>query len=292
VFLTDLRGGEIAASELPLRMDLAELLTTFGLRVGAERAVAAAVAVLGPDSVADCLPLLQPIALNRSTRTTLRRLGKERSRRERQAVLDASRAYREAGGELPEGADRRAVRAVRHTEKQIMDEALEKAREPDLLSEIRQQVLLIRPQAPIEPTRLERIKPRTLVSIIAGVFAVYFLASQLIHIDFHQVIERAEWGWVAVAAVFASLTYFAAAVSLLGFVPEKVSYPRTVLAQVAGSFVKLVAPAAIGGVALNTRYLQRAGVRPGHAVASVGANQLFGLGAHITLLLTFAYLTG
>ena len=66
--------------------------------------------------------------------------------------------------------------------------------------------------------------------------------------------------------------------SLLGFVPERVPFGRTVLAQVAGSFVKLVAPAAVGGVALNTRFLQRAGVRPGLAVASVGASQLVGLG--------------
>ncbi|GAA1904190.1 lysylphosphatidylglycerol synthase domain-containing protein [Streptomyces sodiiphilus] len=292
VFLTDLRNGEIAAGDLLLRMDNAQLLATFGLRVGAERAVAAAVAVLGPDAVADSLPLLQPIALSRSTRTTLRRLGKERSQRERQAVLDATRAYREAGGSLPPGADRKAVRAAKHAEKQVMEEALENAREPDLLSEIRQQVLLIRPQAPIEPARLERIRPRTLVSIIAGVFAVYFLMSQLVHIDFHDVVDRADWGWALAAGAFATLTYFAAAVSLLGFVPEKVSYLRTVLAQVAGSFVKLVAPAAIGGVALNARYLQRSGVRPGHAVASVGANQLFGLGAHVSLLLTFAYLTG
>ena len=56
--------------------------------------------------------------------------------------------------------------------------------------------------------------------------------------------------------------------------------------------MKLVAPAAVGGVALNTRFLQRAGVRPGLAVASVGASQLFGLGSHILLLLTFGYLTG
>ncbi|WP_229858491.1 lysylphosphatidylglycerol synthase transmembrane domain-containing protein, partial [Streptomyces anandii] len=77
-----------------------------------------------------------------------------------------------------------------------------------------------------------------------------------------------------------------------GFVPERVPFVRTVAAQVAGSFVKIVAPAAVGGVALNTRFLQRAGVRPGLAVASVGASQLFGLGCHILMLLSFGYLTG
>ncbi len=90
VILTDLRGGEIAAGDLLLRMDIAQLLTTLGLRVGAERTVASAVGVLGPDAIADCLPLLQPIALTRSTGATLKLAG-ERAQRERDAVLDASR---------------------------------------------------------------------------------------------------------------------------------------------------------------------------------------------------------
>ncbi|WP_346070391.1 lysylphosphatidylglycerol synthase transmembrane domain-containing protein [Streptomyces cheonanensis] len=292
VYLTNLRGGEIAAGDIPLRMDVAQLLTTFGLRVGAERAVASAVAVLGPDAVADSLPMLQPIAMSRTTRTTLRQLGKERAARERQAVLDAVRAYREARGTLPEDADRKTVKAAKQAEKQVMEQALEDSKEPDLLSLIRQQVLRVRPEAAIEPARMERVRPRTLVSFIAAAFAGYFLITQLAELKIDQVIDNANWWWVIAAACFSALTYFSAAVSLLGFVPEKVPYLRTVVAQVAGSFVKLVAPAAIGGVALNTRYLQRQGLRPGHAVASVGASQLFGLGSHITLLLTFGYLTG
>ncbi|WP_154693925.1 hypothetical protein, partial [Streptomyces afghaniensis] len=48
VILTDLRVGEIAAGDLLLRMDTSQLLVTLGLRVGAERAVASAVEVLGP----------------------------------------------------------------------------------------------------------------------------------------------------------------------------------------------------------------------------------------------------
>ena len=96
VILTDLRGGEIAAGDLLLRMDVAQLVTTLGLRVGAERAVASAVGVLGPDAVADCLPMLQPIALTRSTRATLRRLARERAQREREAVLEASQQAKQA----------------------------------------------------------------------------------------------------------------------------------------------------------------------------------------------------
>ncbi|MCQ0023794.1 flippase-like domain-containing protein [Streptomyces somaliensis DSM 40738] len=295
VVVTDLRGGEIAAGDLVLRMDIAQLLTTLGLRVGAERAVAAAVEVLGPDKVADCLPLLQPIALSRSSRATLRRLARERSQREREAVLKASEAAKRARLEASSGTDprtgRRAVRAEKQAEKRALEDALHGAREEDLLAQIRRQVLRIRPQAPVEPVRLERIRPRTLISLIAGAVAAYFLLSQIASIPL-STIGEADWAWVAAALACSALSYVAAAMSLLGFVPERVPFPRTVVAQVAGSFVKIVAPAAVGGVALNTRFLQRAGVRPGLAVASVGASQLFGLGAHVLLLLAFGYLTG
>nr|WP_246430485.1 lysylphosphatidylglycerol synthase transmembrane domain-containing protein [Streptomyces rectiverticillatus] len=294
VVLTDLRGGEIAAGDVVLRMDVAQLLVTLGLRVGAERAVATGVAVLGPDAVADSLPLLQSIALTRTSRATLRQLARERAQREREKVLEAASAAKEAktAAAEEEVSGRKALKAERQAEKRAIDEALEEAREEDLLAQIRRQVLLIRPQAPIEPVRLERIKPRTLISFVAGAFAAYFLLSQLTHVQFGDLVDKAEWPWVAVAVAFQALTYVAAALSLLGFVPEKVGFARTVLAQVAGSFVKLVAPAAVGGVALNTRFLQRSGVRPGLAVASVGASQLFGLACHIMLLLSFGYVTG
>ncbi|MER6289993.1 flippase-like domain-containing protein [Streptomyces sviceus] len=300
VILTDLRGGEIAASTLLLRMDVAQLVTTLGLLAGAERAVASAVSILGPDTVADCLPMLQPIALTRSTRATLRRLARERAQREREAVLEASQQAKQARlEEAPEDArpvlekpDKKTVKAEARAEKRAIDEAIEESREEDLLTQIRHQVLLIRPQAPVEPARLERVKPRTLISFIAGAIGAYFLLTQLTHIEFGPLIENAEWGWVAAAVLFSACSYFAAAMALLGFVPERVGFLRTVAAQVAGSFVKIVAPAAVGGVALNTRFLQRQGVRPGLAVASVGASQLFGLGCHILMLLSFGYLTG
>jgi uncharacterized protein (TIRG00374 family) len=300
VVLTDLRGGEIAASTLLLRMDVAQLVTTLGLLAGAERAVASAVSILGPDAVADCLPMLQPIALTRSTRATLRRLARERAQREREAVLHASQQAKQArleeaptdAGPVLEKPDKRAVKAEARAEKRAIDEAIEEAREEDLLTQIRHQVLLIRPQAPVEPARLERVKPRTLISFIAGAIGAYFLLTQLTHIEFGPLVANAEWGWVAAAVLFSACSYFAAAMALLGFVPERVGFLRTVAAQVAGSFVKIVAPAAVGGVALNTRFLQRQGVRPGLAVASVGASQLFGLGCHILMLLSFGYLTG
>jgi uncharacterized membrane protein YbhN (UPF0104 family) len=88
------------------------------------------------------------------------------------------------------------------------------------------------------------------------------------------------------------LTYVGAAWSLSGWVLERLRLGRTFITQVACSFVSLVTPAAVGGAALNVRYLRRAGVAPADAVASVGVSQVIALGLHLTLLAIFATLTG
>ncbi|MFJ2033935.1 YbhN family protein [Streptosporangium sp. NPDC087985] len=236
VILMDARSGEIAAGDLLLRLDIAQLLTYLSLRVGAERAVRAAAGVAGPNVLAGALPLLQRIALTRETRAAL-------------------------------------------------------SKDKELLTEIRERIVELTPKVEVDEVRLERFRPRTLITIIASAFAAYFLVYYVTQINLNM-ISSAKWSWTGVALVAAMMSYVAAALVLRGFVPEKLPLGRTVLVQFAGSFVKLVAPAAVSGVAINTRYLQKRGIPPGQAVASVGASQLIGLGFHITLLLLFAYITG
>jgi len=62
--------------------------------------------------------------------------------------------------------------------------------------------------------------------------------------------------------------------------------------QVAGSFVTLVTPAAVGGAALNIRYLQRKKVPAPVAAASVGLAQVVAFVMHISLLVVFAAIAG
>lgn len=237
VYLVDARSGEIAAGDLLLRLDIAQLLAYLGTRVGAERSVGAAAKVLGENTLAGAMPLLQRIALSRDTRTAARR-------------------------------DRK------------------------LLPAIREQIVALKPQVEVEEVRLERFRPRTLVTIIVSALGAYLLLTQLSRVNLITVLTTANWAWSGVALVAGALSYVAAAILLRGFVPEPLPLGRTVLAQLAASFVKLVAPAAVGGVALNTRYLQKRGVPPAAAVTSVGASQLIGLAMHIMLLLLFGYLTG
>jgi glycosyltransferase 2 family protein len=62
--------------------------------------------------------------------------------------------------------------------------------------------------------------------------------------------------------------------------------------QLASSFVTLVTPAAVGGVALNVRYLQRRKIPAPVAVASIGLSQVVALVLHLLLLVVFGALTG
>jgi uncharacterized membrane protein YbhN (UPF0104 family) len=66
----------------------------------------------------------------------------------------------------------------------------------------------------------------------------------------------------------------------------------TFLAQVGTSFTGLIGPAGIGGMALNTRYLQKVGIDGPVAVTSVGLNAVAGFAAHILLLVVFLVWAG
>lgn len=237
VVLMDARSGEIAAGDLLLRLDIAQLLTYLALRVGPERSVAAAVAILGADALAGALPLLQRIALTRETRAAV-------------------------------------------------------SKNKELLPALREQIVALKPQVEVEEVRLERFKPQTLITIIASAFAAYIVLSQFTKINIVEVVTTAKWSWAGLALIASGVSFLAAAFMIRGFVAAPLPLGRTVLVQFASSFVKLVAPAAVGGVAINTRYLQKRGIPPTLALASVGASQLVGLVFHISLLLLFAYVTG
>ncbi|MBX9246800.1 flippase-like domain-containing protein [Actinotalea ferrariae] len=72
VLLTGWESGDVASSELARRMDIAQMLALLALRVGAERAVGSAARVFTDEDLATIGPLLQAIALPRSTRDEAR----------------------------------------------------------------------------------------------------------------------------------------------------------------------------------------------------------------------------
>jgi glycosyltransferase 2 family protein len=237
VMLLDPGNGDVAASDLQLRLDLAQLLAELALLVGPERAARSGRQKLSEEELAAVAPLIQPVVLHRSTRAATRR---------HKDVLPALRKLLRPAVLGPETA----------------------------------------------PVQLERIRLRTLVTLVAAVFAAYLLAVDLTKTSFSHVLRHADWRWTAVAVVLSALTYVGATWQLSGFVLEHLRPVRTFLAEVACSFVTLVTPAAVGGAALNVRYLRKADVAPADAVASVGVAQVIALVLHLILLVIFAALTG
>jgi glycosyltransferase 2 family protein len=67
LWIIDFGFSELAASDRLLRADVAELLAATAVVVGPQRAVKAAVGVLGPEAVGDSMSMLQPLALAGAT---------------------------------------------------------------------------------------------------------------------------------------------------------------------------------------------------------------------------------
>jgi undecaprenyl-diphosphatase len=72
VMLIDFGFAELAASDLLLATDLAELVSSLSTAVGTERAVAGAHAAVGPDALRTALPRLRLGFLSGATRTALK----------------------------------------------------------------------------------------------------------------------------------------------------------------------------------------------------------------------------
>jgi uncharacterized membrane protein YbhN (UPF0104 family) len=70
-WMIDFGFAEIAATDQMLDTDVAELLSSTALKVGVQRAVDAAVAVIGKPAVARAAPRIQPLALSTATRKSL-----------------------------------------------------------------------------------------------------------------------------------------------------------------------------------------------------------------------------
>jgi glycosyltransferase 2 family protein len=140
------------------------------------------------------------------------------------------------------------------------------------------------PDAP----RLERVRPRTLLTIVALGVALWVLLPQISQQqDLWSQLTGAHLGWVAGVGAVAAASYVAATFGLLGAVPSAIPFAPTLAAQVANSFTNRITPAGVGGMALNTRYLARVGTGTAAAATSVGVSATAGVVVH-TVLSVFA----
>jgi uncharacterized membrane protein YbhN (UPF0104 family) len=137
--------------------------------------------------------------------------------------------------------------------------------------------------------RLDRVRPRTVVTIAALAGAFYFLLPQLANFDESaEAASRANWWWLGPMIVGAAATIAFAALAFVASVREPIAYLAALRMQLASSFASRIAPANTGSLAIGVRFLQRSGLQPGPAAAAVGLCALAGFVVH--LLLTGAFL--
>jgi hypothetical protein len=97
-------------------------------------------------------------------------------------------------------------------------------------------------------------------------------------------VEDANGAWMAMILLLSSATYLMGSIALLAAAPSPIPFRRTFTAQVAAAFTNRLAPAGLGGMATNVRFLELAGAsRPG-AIAAVGMNSLAGLVVHVVAM--------
>ena len=231
VYVQGIENGAVAASDVQLRIDLAEALVTLSLAADPARAIQAGNVVLGNAALARALPALQLVALGATTRELVKE-NRELLTTLRNAIL----------ADLPETA------------------------------------------SDIEQIDIERIKPRTLLTVIAGSIAAYLLLTQLGKVNLGEVFRTADTTWVLTGLGFSALTYVAATLALSGVVPERLSFWKTLQAQFAASFATLVTPPTLGSVAINVRYLSKQGMHAALAGASIAVAQALAFFSHILLL--------
>ena len=148
-------------------------------------------------------------------------------------------------------------------------------------------------QADTNLAQLQRVRPRTLLTIAALAGAFYYLLPQIADVSssWHAILS-ANWAWLPAIIVLSALTYVASAMALIGGVPGHVPFWPTVVTQFASSFINRVSPANVGGMALNARFLQKAGSDAPASVAAVGVNSLAGAIMHLVLMVVFFALAG
>lgn len=161
-----------------------------------------------------------------------------------------------------------------------------------MLQELRDAVVAAFPSAPTEPVRLERMRPRALVAFVAFTVAVMILLGQLASVNLVSIVTEADPFWAAMALLSSAVTYIAATVIITSLAPVALRWLRTLMTQLAATFVSLMAPAAVGQIGTNSRYLQQAGASPAVAIASVGATQVFVFASYVILVIAFGILTG
>ncbi|MDQ1616998.1 MAG: hypothetical protein QOJ60_2937 [Actinomycetota bacterium] len=120
--------------------------------------------------------------------------------------------------------------------------------------------------------------------IVAGALAVWMADHQATIDAGGHTLAAADLEWLFLALTLTTVLWVAGAASQLGSVSIRPPLAQFFAVQVAASLVNHVVPGGVGGMTVNVRFLQRAGLTRPAAVAAVGLNALATLVTHLLLI--------
>ncbi|WP_020102334.1 lysylphosphatidylglycerol synthase transmembrane domain-containing protein [Mycobacterium sp. 360MFTsu5.1] len=139
-------------------------------------------------------------------------------------------------------------------------------------------------------TRFTRNQVIQLVLLVALVYVAYPFISTVP--TFFSELRSANWWWALLGLAVSALTYVGAAAALWASASEAVSFKNLTIMQVANTFAATTTPAGVGGLALSTRFLQKAGLGALRATAAVALQQSVQVLTHVALLIFFSAAAG
>ncbi|HZQ31256.1 MAG TPA: lysylphosphatidylglycerol synthase transmembrane domain-containing protein [Mycobacterium sp.] len=139
-------------------------------------------------------------------------------------------------------------------------------------------------------TRFTRTQIIQLVLIGALVYVAYPFISTVP--TFFSALRTANWWWALLVLLVSSLTYLGVAGALWACADGMVSFKNLAIMQVANTFAATTTPAGVGGLALTTRFLQKAGLGAVRATAAVAIQQTVQVITHVALLIAFTAAAG
>ncbi|NDR52817.1 MULTISPECIES: lysylphosphatidylglycerol synthase domain-containing protein [unclassified Actinomyces] len=161
-----------------------------------------------------------------------------------------------------------------------------------VLQELRDALVDLTPTAHAEPAKLTRFSPRTVIMAIVGLVALWTLLARMNIEQITDAVAGANLWWILGALIFSLATYVGAGLALVAFSPVKLPLWKSTEVHLASSVVSLVAPAGVGGAAINLRFLARKGVPTAIGVATVALVQVVQFVVTVVLLIIVAATTG
>jgi uncharacterized membrane protein YbhN (UPF0104 family) len=145
----------------------------------------------------------------------------------------------------------------------------------------------------IEKETITRFTRKQLIQLVLLVALVY-VASPLISTvpTFFTELRSANWWWALLGLTVSVLTYVGAAAALWASAAGVVKFRKLVIMQFANTFAATTTPAGVGGLALSTRFLQKAGLGTLRATAAVALQQSVQVITHVALLIFFSVAAG